>query len=71
MAPMMFSNPYKMIMMRCPSTGKAVATGINSSYFEMWDDNPPEGGAEFTCSGCGQKHKFDKTNTWLEDIGRR
>lgn len=70
MTPMMFSNPYKMIMMKCPSTGKDVATGINSSYFEMWDDRPPEDGAEFTCPECGQKHRFNKSDTWLENIGR-
>lgn len=65
-----FRNPYKMIMMRCPSSGKAVRTGVNSSYFEEWKDNPPKGGAEVTCPDCGQKHTFDKANTWLEDIGK-
>jgi len=60
---------YKMIMMNCPVTGKPVETGINSSYFEMWHDKPPKDGAEFTCPECGQKHTFDKTNTWLENNG--
>jgi hypothetical protein len=66
-----FINPYKMIWMKCPATGKAVMTGINSLYFEEWDDNPPKDGASFTCPVCSQKHTFDKTNTWLEDIGKR
>jgi len=69
MAPI-FRNPYKMIWMKCPSTGKSVKTEINSAYFEEWNDNPPKDGAEFTCPECGQKHTFDKTNTWLEDIGK-
>ena len=63
-------NPYKMIWMKCPSSGMPVKTGINSAYFEKWNDNPPKDGAEFACSECGQKHAFDKTNTWLEDISR-
>lgn len=61
-------NPYKMIMMKCPKTGKVVKTGVNSRYFEQWQDNPPAGGASFTCPECNQKHTFDKSNTWLEDL---
>jgi endogenous inhibitor of DNA gyrase (YacG/DUF329 family) len=66
----LYRNPYKMIWMKCPLTGKAVKTGINSAYFEMWNDNPPKDGAEITCPECGQKHTFDKTNTWLEDLDK-
>jgi hypothetical protein len=61
-------NPYKMIMMNCPVTGKPVKTGVNSAYFETWGGNPPPGGATFACPDCGQKHSFDKTNTWLQDL---
>jgi hypothetical protein len=66
--PNVFINPYKMIMMKCPKTGKVVQTGINSSYFEMWNDNPPKGGGRFLCDECGEYHTFDKSNTWLEDL---
>ncbi len=65
-----FHNPYKMIWMKCLSTGLEVKTGINSAYFEMWNDNPPKDGAQFICPACGQKHTFDKTNTWLEDLSK-
>ena len=64
-------NPYKMIWMKCPLSGKAVRTGINSGYFEEWGDDPPQNGASFLCKHCGQKHTFDKSNTWLEELGKR
>lgn len=64
------NNPYKLIMMKCPVTGKAVHTRSNSAYFETWGDKPPAGGASFACRECGQTHKFDKTNTWLQSPRR-
>jgi hypothetical protein len=66
--PQFMRNPYKMIMMNCPVTGKPVETGINSAYFEEWGGNPPPGGASFKCPQCDQEHRFDKTNTWLEAL---
>jgi hypothetical protein len=66
----LFRNPYKMIMMRCPVSERVVETGVNSYYFESWNDNPPKGGAVFKCPACGQRHAFDKSNTWLEEIAK-
>jgi hypothetical protein len=63
-----YRNPYKMIMMKCPETGQAVKTGINSRYFDEWGGTPPPGGASFTCPQCNQIHTFDKNNTWLEEL---
>lgn len=59
-------NPYRKIMMTCPSKKTEVFTGINSHYFEDWEGTPPKDGAKFVCSACGQWHEFDATNTWLE-----
>ena len=59
-------TPFKMIMMKCPSTGRVVSTGTRSSYFEMWHNHPPKDGGQFLCPECGKTHTFDDTNTWLE-----
>lgn len=63
-------NPYLKIMMMCPNKNTPIFTGVNSSYFEEWDGNPPKDGASCLCSLCGKTHKFDATNTWLEEIPR-
>ena len=64
----LYRNPYKMIMMKCPETGQAVKTGITSAYFDQWGGTPPPGSASFKCSQCNQTHTFDKNNTWLEEL---
>jgi hypothetical protein len=61
-------NPFLRIMMTCPNKNAPVFTGLNSSYFEEWNGNPPKDGASFVCSLCGERHVFDATNTWLEQI---
>jgi hypothetical protein len=63
---MWIRNPYKMIMMKCPETGRVIRTGINSAYFELWQQEPPPGGASCVCPECDKKHAFDKSNTWLD-----
>jgi hypothetical protein len=63
-----YSNPYKMIMMKCDVTGRPVKTGINSAYFDQWGGNPPALGASFKCPECGQTHHFDRSNTWLAEL---
>lgn len=61
-------NPYRKIMMTCPNRQDPTFTGVNSSYFDEWNGNPPIDGASFRCALCGDTHKFDATNTWLENL---
>jgi len=62
-------NPYKMIMVTCPISNKPIATGVNSLYFDEWEqsgtDPPP---TSFQCPDCHQTHRFDKSNRWLQEI---
>jgi hypothetical protein len=53
------------IMISCPSTGRAVSTEI-----EMQDvDRLPTVIATMTCPDCGGVHKWTKSDAWLEKGG--
>ena len=53
------------IMIRCPSTGHAVSTGIETSSM----DRLPTVTATTVCSGCGRAHEWTKAEAWLADGG--
>jgi len=53
------------IMIRCPSKGNPVSTGI-----EVADvDQLPIVVATTACPFCGRMHKWTKHDTWLADGG--
>jgi hypothetical protein len=53
------------IMIRCPSIGRAVSTGI-----EVADvDQLPTVTATTVCSACGRVHEWTKDDVWLADGG--
>jgi hypothetical protein len=56
-----------MIMIDCPSTGRAVSTGIEVPSFERL----PTVTAQTVCSVCGRVHKWTKNNARLADDGEQ
>jgi hypothetical protein len=53
------------IMIRCPSRGRAVSTGI-----EVADvDQLPTVTATTVCPACGGAHEWTKDDVWLADGG--
>jgi hypothetical protein len=54
-----------MIATRCPQTGRAIATGIETdrSTFEELPDIP----GKFRCPACGSQHEWCKSEAWLAD----
>ena len=53
------------IMIKCPSKGCAVSTGI-----EVADvDQLPTVVATTVCSACGRVHEWTKDDAWLADGG--
>jgi hypothetical protein len=54
-------------MIHCPSTGRAVSTGI-----EMLDaDQLPAVRATTMCPACGHVHEWTKRDAWLAEGGRQ
>jgi hypothetical protein len=51
------------IMMRCPATGKAVSTGIDTSSVIV--DSLPDVSIRMPCPACGGEHVWRKHDTWL------
>jgi len=55
------------IMIACPSKGRAVSTGI-----EVPDvDQLPTVIATMACSACGGVHEWTKDQAWLSDGGEQ
>ena len=54
-----------MIMIACPSTGRAVSTGIET--IEV--DRLPNVIATTVCSACGRVHEWTKSDAWLAEGG--
>lgn len=54
-----------MIMIKCPSTGHAVSTGIEMSNM----DRLPTVIATMVCSACGSVHEWTRADAWLAEGG--
>ena len=53
------------LMINCPSTGRAVSTGIETSGV----DQLPTVIATIECSACGRVHEWSKDHAWLAEGG--
>jgi hypothetical protein len=53
------------LMIRCPRTGHAVATGIEMSSMDRF----PSVTATMVCSACGRVHQWTRADAWLADGG--
>ena len=54
-------------MIQCPSTGRAVSTGIEMIAAV---DELPTVKATTVCSACGRVHEWTKDDAWLADGGQ-
>ena len=50
-------------MTRCPSTGRAVSTGIDTASVIV--DSLPDVAVRMRCPACGGEHAWRKRDTWL------
>jgi hypothetical protein len=55
------------ITINCPSTGRAVSTGIEMSSIEQL----PTVTATTVCSVCGRVHQWTRDNAWLAEGGEQ
>ena len=55
------------LMINCPSTGRAVSTGIEMSGV----DQLPSVIAKTECSACGRVHEWTKDDAWLAEGGEQ
>jgi hypothetical protein len=53
------------LMISCPSTGRAVSTGIETDGV----DQLPTVIATIQCSVCGGVHEWTKDTAWLAEVG--
>ena len=53
------------LMICCPSTGRAVSTGVEMSGI----DQLPTVIATTECSACGRVHEWTKDHAWLAEGG--
>jgi hypothetical protein len=53
------------LMIKCPSTGRAVSTGIEMSAI----DQLPTVVAKAICPACGCVHEWTKADAWLAEGG--
>ena len=51
------------IMTRCPVTGRAVSTGIDTASVIV--DSLPDVAVRMRCPACGNEHIWRKRDTWL------
>jgi endogenous inhibitor of DNA gyrase (YacG/DUF329 family) len=52
-----------MIMIKCPKTGKDVATGIKMEKTDF--DSSEMSGNSVKCPHCGDMHVWDKSQAWV------
>jgi hypothetical protein len=55
------------VMINCPSTGRAVSTGIEMSSIERL----PIVMATTVCAVCGRVHEWTKDDAWLAEGGEQ
>ena len=53
------------VMIKCPSSGRAVSTGIEMSNI----DQLPTVIATMSCSACGRVHEWSRDDAWLAEGG--
>ena len=53
------------LVIKCPTTGKVIKTGIRISK-EAFDSSEMTNNT-VGCPECGQNHKWDKKDAWLQD----
>lgn len=54
-----------LVMIKCPSTGQAVSTGIEMPTIERL----PTVIATMVCSACGRVHEWTRADAWLAGSG--
>ena len=55
------------IMIKCPETGEAVATGMSSPDQKSFDENLILDHVLRFCSACDKDHPWDKEIAFLQD----
>ena len=55
------------VMIRCPVTGRAIATGLTADP-KSWKDRPI-GLNRVSCPDCKQIHAWSKSDAYLEGAG--
>jgi hypothetical protein len=53
------------LMIRCPQTGIAIFTGIETDQISL--DKTPDVPTHTRCSVCGREHMWRKREIWLAD----
>ncbi len=56
------------VMIRCPVTGRPIATGLTADL-RTWNDRPI-GLNRVSCPECKQMHAWSKSDAHLEGAGR-
>lgn len=60
----MVDRPYRDILIRCPTTGTVVRTGLNTGMVQFCSlAEAPFSGA---CSACGKIHRWGQVHAWIE-----
>jgi hypothetical protein len=52
-----------LVMTRCPVTGRAVSTGIDTASVIV--DSLPDVAVRMRCPECGREHLWRRRDTWL------
>jgi hypothetical protein len=55
------------LMIQCPSTGRAISTGIEMTAI----DQLPIVVAKAACPACGHVHEWTRNDAWLADGGQQ
>jgi hypothetical protein len=53
------------VMIRCPNTGRAVSTAIETEPYVL--RTLPRLAARMNCPACGQEHKWVTDEAWLAE----
>jgi hypothetical protein len=56
-----------MAMIKCPVTGKPLATGIAFGTRQAFETSTLTNNRVGPCPHCGQTHTWSKPDAWLED----
>ena len=52
------------VLIRCPDTGRAIATGIETDRFSF--ETLPDIESKLRCPACGKIHVWRRSDAWLE-----
>jgi endogenous inhibitor of DNA gyrase (YacG/DUF329 family) len=53
------------VMIKCPTTGKAISTGMGADKASFESSNFSQNGVK--CPACGKTHVWDKKDAWVQD----